>query len=246
MVVACRDTHILLDCGLPMKQLQPALARLELDFSALDAVFVTHEHADHIRGLRSLCRRCELPVFMTAGTALGGRCTQLDTLQYIADQQQVEVGSLSVQAVVVPHDAREPCQYIVQATNSDANITAPHKLGLLTDLGCSSEHVINAYAECDALVLECNHDVGMLRAGPYPESVKRRVLSDWGHLSNQQACDLLQSLRPEKLQWLVLAHISQQNNSVPLALGAIESVFPDRSRLVVAEQATGFDWLELV
>ena len=86
----------------------------------------------------------------------------------------------------------------------------------------------------------------MLQEGPYPASVKRRVLGDWGHLSNVQARDLLVQLRPEKLQWLVLAHISQQNNSVPLAVQEIQSVFPDHERLVVADQDNGFDWLELV
>ena len=243
MVVSGQGTHILLDCGLPLKQLEAALLRLDLGLENLDAVFITHEHGDHIRGVRSLLKRRPMPVYMSNGTALAANCTQLSQLTFVQDRQCINIGSLSVRAVVVPHDAREPCQYIVHNTSGPA---ANKKLGLLTDLGCESEHVVEAYADCDGLVLECNHDVDKLNAGPYPASVKRRVLGDWGHLSNVQARKLLQRLRPEKLQWLVLAHISQQNNSVPLALREIQSVFTDHARLVVADQANGFDWLELI
>ena len=252
LIVSSGDTHVLLDCGLPLKQLEPALVRLGLSVESLAAVFITHEHGDHIRGLRGLIRRQKMPIYMTRGTALGADCMHLPDLHFIQDQQQVAINALRIHVVSVPHDAREPCQYVVSMAADEVALSSldgaknSKRLGLLTDLGCQSQHVIDAYADCDGLVLECNHDVAMLQEGPYPASVKRRVLGDWGHLSNVQARDLLVQLRPEKLQWLVLAHISQKNNSVPLAVQEIQSVFPDHGRLIVADQDNGFDWLELV
>lgn len=241
LVVSLDGTHLLLDCGLPLKHMEQALERLGLGLESIDAVFVTHEHGDHVRGLKSLLRRRPLPVYMSHGTALGANCAGLDCIEFIADRQEVVVGSMLVRSVIVPHDAREPCQFLVRESEAGSR----RQLGLLTDLGSASSHVVNSFAGCDALVLECNHDVEMLMRGPYPESVKRRVRGDWGHLSNVQARDLLASLQPENLQWLVLAHISEQNNCTDLALREISSVFPEREKVVVADQSEGFGWLEL-
>ena len=251
-VIASEECTLLVDCGFSAKELVARLALKDVSPSHIDAVLVTHEHGDHIRGLRGLIRRQKMPIYMTRGTAIGADCMHLPDLHFIQDQQQVAINALRIHVVSVPHDAREPCQYVVSMAADEVALSSldgaknSKRLGLLTDLGCQSQHVIDAYTDCDGLVLECNHDVAMLQEGPYPASVKRRVLGDWGHLSNVQARDLLVQLRPEKLQWLVLAHISQQNNSVPLAVQEIQSVFPDHERLVVADQDNGFDWLELV
>ena len=126
---------------------------------------------------------------------------------------------------------------------SDA--TEGTKLGVLTDLGSYTPHVIEAFSGCDALVLESNHDEQMLADGPYPPSLKRRVLGDWGHLSNRQAMQLLAQCDRDRLQWLVVAHISQQNNTPQLALDAFADVWPSPERIVLAEQDTGFDWLTI-
>ncbi|NNC55006.1 MAG: MBL fold metallo-hydrolase, partial [Pseudomonadales bacterium] len=167
MVVSNQGSHILLDCGLSLKHTEAALERLELGLESLDAVFITHEHGDHIRGLKSLLRRRCLPVYMTPGTALAAACNGLPQLTYIVDQQEVEVGALAVRSVIVPHDAREPCQYLVSETGAANSVSSNvasrsdglpncRKLGLLTDLGSASAHVIEAFSGCDALVLECN------------------------------------------------------------------------------------------
>lgn len=248
LVVSLQGTNILIDCGLPFRQLTAALQRLSLDVSCLQAVFITHEHSDHIKGLRALLRRHQIPLFMTAGTAMAADCMELPQLELIGDHSIVAVGALQVQAVIVPHDAREPCQYVITGRVGQAadSASSERRLGLLTDLGSYSQHVLEAYADCDALILECNHDVEMLNNGSYPPSVKRRVLGDWGHLSNVQARELLSRLNSSNMQWLVLAHISQQNNAEHLVVSEMQTVFPQQQKIRVADQDQGFDWLELV
>ncbi|MGB5325242.1 MAG: MBL fold metallo-hydrolase [Pseudomonadales bacterium] len=245
LIVSHHGTQLLLDCGLPVRQMETALQRLDLGLESLDAVFVTHEHGDHIRGLKSLLRRRPMPVFMSHGTALAAACTDIADINFVTDRQEVLLGSLAVRAVIVPHDAREPCQYLVREVNEENISRGSRRLGLLTDLGSASAHVVDAFSGCDGLVLECNHDVEMLMQGPYPESVKQRVRGDWGHLSNVQARELLGDLQPERLQWLVLAHLSEKNNCKHLALQEISQVFPQRDKVIVADQQHGFDWLEL-
>ncbi len=239
LVVCNSENKILIDCGLRYKHLQTALSELEMSAEMLDAVFITHEHSDHIAGLQGLVKKHPVEIYMTRGTALAANCGDLPNLNLICDQQTVSLGSLSIKATLVPHDAREPCQFTVTDHKTDKLKT----LGILTDLGSSSEHVIEAYKNCDALVLECNHDEKMLREGPYPPSLKQRVLGNWGHLSNRQASELLGKIEPQNLQWLVLAHLSQKNNTPDLALEEITKKFPDQSRLKIAEQDQVMQWL---
>jgi phosphoribosyl 1,2-cyclic phosphodiesterase len=229
----------MIDCGLPIKTLLAAMQRMQLEPDAIDAVFITHEHGDHIKGLRSFLRRHAVPSYMTRGTAEVSDSLSIANLQIIADLQQIVIGGICVKPVIVPHDAREPCQYVISLTGNDRS------LGVITDLGSCSQHVVDHFANCDAYVLECNHDIEMLKAGVYPPSVKKRVLSDWGHLSNCQARDMLARFGCDKLQWLVLAHLSMKNNDKQLALGEITTVFPERDRIFIADQQNGFDWLEI-
>jgi len=247
LIVQHHDTVLLIDCGIPIKAFLSALARIHISVEDLDAVFITHEHGDHIKGLRSLLRRKSIPTYMTRGTAEVAGYSGLPELQVIADLECVPIGRLTVKPVVVPHDAREPCQYVIGSDVGDAFTLSEESrsLGVITDLGSCSQHIIDHYKSCDAYVLECNHDVGMLQAGPYPASLKRRVLGDWGHLSNLQASSMLAQFGCHKLQWLVLAHLSQQNNKSQYALDAIGAVFSDYGRIKIADQDNGFDWLEI-
>lgn len=142
---------------------------------------------------------------------------------------------IEIDPVTVPHDAREPVQFRLSA--------AGRRLGLLTDLGHPSEHVVEAFRGCDALVLECNHDVHLLEVGPYPPSLKRRVGGQWGHLANAQSAWLLQRLGLDGLQRIVCSHLSEHNNRPELALEALVPLLDgDESRLTVAAQDQGLDW----
>lgn len=238
-IIKAEDTVIMIDCGFSMKEAELRLARLGLTPSDLSGILVTHEHGDHIKGVAALSRKYGMPAYMTHGTARAKSLLDLAHLSLICSHQPFNVGCLSIQPVVVPHDSNEPVQYVVSHRSS--------KLGLLTDLGSYTPHVVEHYAECQALLLECNHDLEMLRVGPYPPSLKRRVAGDFGHLNNQQAAALLAEINHAGLQHLVVSHISEQNNDPQLALSELEQVIEqDRSWIVLADQEQGFSWRTIV
>ena len=228
---------LLVDCGFSLKETEKRLQRLGVSPHDIDAILVTHEHADHIKGVGPLARKFTLPVYMTAGTARSSAIGTVDSLHIINNYQPFSLGKLKVFPIAVPHDALEPSQYIVEGSNK--------RLGLLTDLGSISVHVENQYTSCDALIIEANHDPLMLASGPYPTSLKERVGGAWGHLSNQQASAFLQSIDKSRLQCLVVAHISQQNNSIQLAQQAFSQYHREIDQVIYACQEEGFHWLQI-
>ncbi|QQD16853.1 MBL fold metallo-hydrolase [Spongiibacter nanhainus] len=236
-LVATADSCVLVDCGFTLKETRRRLERLGVAPEQLSAILVTHEHSDHIKGVLPLAKKYELPVFTSFGTAEYGEMRSTPWWRCLSPGDSEEIAGIDIQAVPVPHDAREPCQFVFRHRS--------RSLGLLTDLGSVTPVVRQHYAECDALVLECNHDVPMLEAGPYPPSLKRRVGGDWGHLNNGQAASLLSSCEIERLQHLVMAHLSEQNNTPALARSAIEPHMQSSEALLSADQEAGFDWLEI-
>lgn len=238
-LIQAADTIIMVDCGFTLKETEARLAKLGIDGAALSAILVTHEHGDHIGGVAALARKYQCPVYSSFGTACAveQKRTSLQQCRWheVRPGRTFQIGDIDVLPVLVPHDAREPCQYRFEWQG--------RTIGVLTDLGSITPHVIDAYKESDALVLECNHDVRMLAAGPYPPSLKRRVGGAMGHLSNDQAAALLGQTNTARLQCLWLSHLSEQNNSPEQALSAIESVITEgRERIQVAQQDQGFDW----
>ncbi|HSH56759.1 MAG TPA: MBL fold metallo-hydrolase [Halomonas sp.] len=234
-LVSDGETHLLVDCGFTLREAECRLARLGLHPRQLDALLVTHEHGDHIRGVGPLARRHGVPVWLTPGSWASGRLGELPERHWITPQTRFAVKGLCIDPVTVPHDAREPVQFRIQG--------GERHLGLLTDLGHPSEHVAQAFAGCDALVLECNHDVRMLAEGPYPPRLKRRVGGDWGHLANTQAATLLTRLGLDRLQRIACSHLSEHNNRPELALEALTPLLDgDTSRLMVACQDDGLAW----
>jgi phosphoribosyl 1,2-cyclic phosphodiesterase len=240
LVEAGRE-RVLIDCGFAVRETERRLGRLGIDAHELTAILVTHEHGDHVRGVGALARKYDLPVYASFGT----RHAVEDSRQSFAGVRVHEVrpgkefalGDLSVLPVPVPHDAREPCQYIL--------CHGGRYFGVLTDTGSVTAHLVSAYQCCDALLLECNHDPEMLAHGAYHPALKQRVGGDLGHLNNGQARDFLKQLPHERLQHLVLSHLSEHNNTPQLALAAITAVWGNRE-LKVADQEAGFDWLDVV
>ena len=236
-VVRGSDGFLLVDCGFSLRVVEERLALLGLSAVELRGILVTHEHSDHASGVARLARAHSIPVFSTAGTARQvdfGTCTHIP----ISARHTFTLAGLEVQPVVVPHDARDPVQFVF----SDGSA----RLGVLTDAGHITPHMIDAYAGVDALMLECNHDVEMLRGGRYPEPLKRRVGGPHGHLSNAQALCFLRAVGSSRLQTLVLAHLSEQNNLPEEAERVIRVGIQDVAGLSpeigLARQNQGYGW----
>ncbi|GHA99664.1 MBL fold metallo-hydrolase [Modicisalibacter luteus] len=237
-LVSDGETHVLVDCGFGLRETEKRLARFGLHAKQLSAVLVTHEHGDHISGVGALARRHGLPIYLSAGTWLSKRLGKVPQHHLLTPHARFAIAGLEIDPITVPHDAREPIQFRFHAHG--------RQLGVLTDLGFPTEHVVDAFKGCDALILECNHDPRMLAEGPYPPSLKRRVGGNWGHLANAQAQALLQRLGLDRLQRIVCSHLSEQNNRPELAWEALTPLLDgDESRLLIAAQDHGFDWQEV-
>ncbi len=237
LLVEVDGTRLLLDCGFALKDVVCRLARLGVPPEGLDGILVTHEHDDHAGGVGPLARKLGIPVYITWGTlaAIGGARAKLPRTELIDSHTPFAVGGIEVHPYPVPHDAREPAQYVF----SDGQ----RRLGVLTDVGCSTPHIVEMLSGLDALVLECNHDEDMLMSGPYPASLKQRISSRHGHLANQAAAHLVAALDCTRLQHFVAAHLSQQNNTPELARNAMAQALNTSAEwITVATQHDGFDW----
>jgi phosphoribosyl 1,2-cyclic phosphodiesterase len=232
-------TRVLLDCGFSAKELERRLARLNYGIEHLDAILITHEHSDHIGSALTVARKWSLPIYMSWGTARAVGADEADVdLHVLWGDETVAIGDLEICPYTVPHDAREPLQFVF----SDGAC----RLGVLTDVGTSTPHITSRLSGCDGLVLECNHDVAMLSTSRYPQSLKARIGGNHGHLSNDAAAGILASLDRARLQHVVAAHLSQQNNLPALARAALAGVLGTGEQdVVVASQDEGFLWLSL-
>jgi phosphoribosyl 1,2-cyclic phosphodiesterase len=233
-----RPTRLLVDCGLPPRQLTARLAARGLLVSDIDAVFVTHEHSDHVGGVLALQRRHGTPVWASAGT-WARACANVDPApdgHLARDGEPIVVGALTILPFAVPHDAAEP----LQLTCSDDQ----HRIGILTDIGEPTDAVVRALQGCDALLLEANHDPAMLAASAYPPWLKRRIAGQHGHLANAQSATLLDACRHRGLRHVVAAHLSQQNNRPEMALAALAGALGTaQTQLSVADAASGCPWV---
>ena len=238
-LVQSDSTLLLIDSGYAVRELARRCELLGVDPADIDAVFVTHEHGDHMRGVGALARRYELPVWMSHGTWHAADFGKLPALQLFNSHcEPVQVGDVEISPVAVPHDAREPTQFVLRHRELS--------LGLLTDLGSLTPHLVRCYAELDALLLECNHDPQMLADGPYPPRLQARVGGNFGHLNNGQAADLLGRIDFRRLRYLVAAHLSEKNNAPELAEQALCAVDPAIAgilSLLCQDQVS--DWFEL-
>ena len=236
-----RPSRVLIDCGFSVRELQARLlARTGLGLDGIDAVFITHEHGDHVGCALTLARRHGVPLWMSRGTwrALGQPEVPAGRLNFARDGVPIEVGGLRLLPYTVTHDALEPLQLRLSDGARD--------LGVLTDVGSITEHLVANLQRCDALLLECNHDRDMLARSSYPASVKARIGGRLGHLANETAADILAACMHAGLKHLVAAHLSERNNTPSLARAALAPALGgDAGAVVVADPVHGFGWLDL-
>lgn len=237
------STRLLLDCGFGLREIQSRLARLDIPPEALTGILVTHEHDDHAGGVFKFANKYQIPVWLTHGTlTMSERYfpSQPDFKMHVIDSHEsLAIESIEVQPFPVPHDAREPVQFTFS--------NGIHKLGVLTDTGTSTSHIEQVLSKCDALVLECNHDIEMLMNGLYAWPLKQRVKSRLGHLDNTSSAALLSKLDNCRLQHIVAAHLSAKNNHPALVRQALSRVLNCEEEWVgIADQSNGFGWREIL
>ena len=239
LLVEAGNTRVLVDAGFGPREILRRLARLNLAGEDVDAILVTHEHADHIGGVFPCARRFDWKIFLTHGTLMSCRADRADVPTTIIDSDEpFSVGDLGIHPYPVPHDAREPVQFVLTDGGG--------RLGVLTDAGHVTSHMVAMLDGCDALVLECNHDAEMLAQGSYPSALKHRVGGPWGHLDNAAAASLLSRLDSTRLRHVVAAHLSEKNNLPALARDALSVPLGCGSEWIgVATQSEGFAWRDL-
>jgi phosphoribosyl 1,2-cyclic phosphodiesterase len=232
-------TRLLVDCGLGPRQLAQRLGQAGLTIDDIDAIFITHEHSDHIGCAHLLSQRHRIPVWMSKGTHAATGAADFDGLLHFArDGACLEIGGLQVTPFAVPHDAREP----LQLSCSDGAV----KLGILTDLGHATAPVMARLAACQALLLESNHDADLLAQSAYPDFLKRRVGGLHGHLSNSASARMARELMHGGLRHLVAGHLSAQNNRPALVQALMSQTLGcSASDIVIAGPLEGTPWLTL-
>ncbi len=231
-------SRVLIDCGFSLRELDRRLARVGLAPADIDAVFVTHEHSDHVGCALTLARRHRTPLYTSRGTwrAIGEPDVPDGLLRFARDLEPIAIGDLELTPYTVPHDAQEPLQLRV----GDGAL----RLGVLTDAGSITPHLLAQLQRCNALLLECNHDRGMLASSSYPVSLKARIAGRLGHLANDTSAEILAGCLHTGLNHLVAAHLSERNNRPALAQAALASVLSGTpGDVLVADPALGIDWL---
>ena len=242
LIAEADGTRVMLDCGLAPRETERRLARIGLAPADLAAILVTHEHDDHAGQAYAFAAPHRLPLWLTNGTraalAEAGKSPDGVETRIIDGRTSFAVDGIEVQPYTVPHDAREPVQFVL----SDGAF----RLGVLTDIGATTAHVEATLSGCDALVLECNHDLDLLWAGDYPKWLKQRIAGPFGHLNNGQSENLLAALDRSRLQHVIAAHLSQQNNRPELARSALARAMGCEAEWIgLATQEDGFGWREL-
>lgn len=217
--VGSDDTHVIIDAGISGKKIEEGLNSLGLTTSDLSAVLITHEHSDHIASVGVLARKYAIPMYATHGTIEGIKCQKgigsLDESLFreISSNAPFSVNDLLVKPIEVSHDALEPVAYRVEHNG--------RSVGVCTDLGKYTDSIVEAFTGVDALLIEANHDVNMLQVGRYPYYLKQRILSDRGHLSNENCGRLLCQLLHDDMKSIMLGHLSAENNLAELAYEAV-------------------------
>ena len=235
-------TRLLIDCGIRLRDLEARLIEAGTCAEDLNAIFITHEHGDHIGCARSFVKRYAIPLWMSQGTWLAVSdetwAPHQHLLNVARDGCTIEIGDLQALPFTVPHDAREPLQ--LRCTDGQRH------LGIATDLGHPSSHVAASLQGCHALLLEANHDPEMLQASSYPSFLKQRVAGPWGHLANHAAAKLLANVKHDQLSYVLAAHLSERNNTSELARASLsEALGCAPSDIGVADPITGSDWIQV-
>ena len=241
LLVESGRTRVLVDCGFGPREMVARMERLGVDPESVTAMLITHEHADHVGGADRCAARFGWTVHASHGTAVAAGQLANVAVRRFDSHASFVIDDIEIHPYPVPHDAREPTQFVF----SDGAM----RLGVLTDAGAITPHIVTMLMGCAGLVIECNHDNDMLARGRYPPPLKRRIAGGFGHLENGAAADLLRTIHERnagRLRHVVAAHLSEENNTPTLARKALADALGCTADWIgVAGQSEGFGWLEL-
>jgi len=219
---------ILVDVGISCREAEKRMLRLRLTMDKVKAIFISHEHTDHISGVPVLAKKYNLPVYITAGTRQNIKLSWENVLvKLFQAYKPIQIGELSITGFPKFHDAADPHSFMVDYQNI--------KVGIFTDIGMPCDHVIRHFAQCHAAFLETNYDEDLLEQGYYPQQLKRRIRGDKGHLSNRQALDLFKSYKPSFMSHILLSHLSKDNNC-PKLVKELFTKHADSTEIIVASR----------
>jgi len=238
-LVSKNKTNILVDCGFSVTELEKRMSKREMKPSEITAIFLTHEHDDHSKGVFAFAEKHDKPIYLTYGTLK--MCQKKIKNSYnlkiniISPLDNLELNEFIIYVIPVPHDAREPVQFKFESEKKT--------LAIITDLGFGNKELINSIQKINALILESNHDDNLIHQSRYPKNLKDRIRGNYGHLSNQNSLQILKKLNLDNLKWLGAAHLSKENNSPELVKDLWEKVFEDKINII--DPDLGIPWVSI-
>jgi phosphoribosyl 1,2-cyclic phosphodiesterase len=239
-VVKNNKTILLVDCGFGLKDTVKRLEKYSIDPKKITSILITHEHEDHTKGVFSFANKFQTPVFLSYGTFLMSKKRLNDSynIEYkiIKDFNTFQINDIKVTPIPVPHDAREPFQFKFESEDDS--------LAIITDLGITTEYLAQKLNKIKSLVIEFNHDKKMLKKSNYPDSLKKRINSRFGHLDNEESIRLIKKINHEGLKWIAAAHLSDRNNSPEIVNKLICKIAKsDLVKVKIIDQDNGLDWI---
>ena len=238
-LVSTNNTSIIIDCGFSIIELESRMSQRKIQPSEITAIFLTHEHDDHSKGVFAFAEKYNKPIYLTYGTYK--MCQKRIKKSYnlsiniITPLDSLKLGDFMVYAIPVPHDAREPIQFKFESEKKT--------LAIITDLGFGNKELINSIQNINALILESNHDENLLHQSRYPKNLKERIRSNYGHLSNEESLEILKKINLDNLKWLGAAHLSKENNSPDLVKDSWKKVFDDQINIIDPDY--GMPWVSI-
>ena len=238
-LISKNNTNILVDCGFSVTELESRISQRDIKPSEITAIFLTHEHDDHSKGVFALAEKHNKPIYLTYGTLK--MCQKRIknsyklTINIISPLDSLELNDFMIFAIPVPHDAREPVQFKFESEKKT--------LAIITDLGFGNNELINSIQHINALILESNHDENLLHQSRYPKNLKERIRSNYGHLSNEESLEILKKINLNNLEWLGAAHLSKENNSPDLVKDSWKKVFTDEINII--DPDFGMPWVSI-
>lgn len=237
-LIRSATTTLLLDCGFTLKETVARLEALSVSLADVDALIVTHEHSDHMRGVGPVSRKFGMPIWMTCGTYHACKDKKIAEPHLFHAHESFTIGDITLDPFPTPHDAAESCQFVFSADGA--------RFACLTDLGAITPHVKAKIADVNAILVESNYDIEMLKNGPYPYPLQQRIRSNYGHLGNEQAGEILKEMDHPNLNTILLGHLSERNNTAQHAYNTVCGYIERNERVTVLEQHHSSEWFDVV